>query len=370
MLHNLLKILLLFQNFKKSFCNCEVDHSESNNHHSTAFEVPRFPLNIAIGIGPPKTGSTVVNAVLGLHKNVTRAKNQGETWHFIREDLYFQGTEQYKTLLFDQATNDDTLFVEKTPYYAVDQLVPYRILSSLGNKVKFIYTIRNIYDAVVSYIMHCSLHTGIIYPDTWILEAIRSWDAYENCALDVASQELGIEHNDYLSVVMNRDFSRSRVTSMEAIELKIILKCGRATNHGLGSFFFPLTFARYSLIFGSENIHIISHDDFVYGDNEVFQNTMQELLTFLDLPMDDELMYTAASNHEHFITRASTEKEQKRKQLKIETEAYVRHALEPYVASKCDTYRVLVAEDTTMSKLLAHMECHKNNFREQIVVVP
>jgi len=111
-----------------------------------------------IGIGPARTGSTAIMWMLEGHpqieigdyrlQNLTCCRG-GELYFFSRDSLFHKGFDFYKGF-FPLRKPNVKIAGEKTPKYSSHPLVPYRIRAMLGPKVKFIFTIRDPVEALLS----------------------------------------------------------------------------------------------------------------------------------------------------------------------------------------------------------------------------
>jgi len=111
-----------------------------------------------IGIGPARTGSSAIMWMLESHPQIEigdyRLQNStccrgGELYFFSRDSLFRKGFNFYKGF-FPLRKPNVKIAGEKTPKYSSHPLVPYRIRAMLGPKVKFIFTIRDPLEALLS----------------------------------------------------------------------------------------------------------------------------------------------------------------------------------------------------------------------------
>jgi len=154
-----------------------------------------------IGIGPARTGTTVLFNALGSHPEIQLgdpALNEqtccegSELYFFERDDMLLNGMEYYKRF-FGPRQSGVRIAGEKTPRYSDNPLVPYRVRAALGPKVKLIFTIRNPMEAVISLWRMRMSNRGNdsqVGFETYIAQLLSQQTAYDHCTNDKVKRAL------------------------------------------------------------------------------------------------------------------------------------------------------------------------------------
>jgi len=141
-----------------------------------------------IGIGPARSGSSNLLWSLEQHPNIQvgdpALQNQSccpgsELQFFSNDDLFIQGMDFYKGFFGPRKPNA-LIAGEKTPTYSDHPLVPHRILAMLGPHVKFIFTLRDPMEALLS-LYSLRKQEKKVNVSYWFNTLLEDQAAYEAC---------------------------------------------------------------------------------------------------------------------------------------------------------------------------------------------
>ena len=170
--------------------------------HSGAFRDETFLL----GIGPPKTSSTVLYNSMTKFLRLRRAHNPnrccGMEYHFWSQDSKFTaGLEAYKRTYWHPT--GPGVFFEKTPEYFYNPLVAYRVVQLVPH-AKLIITLRSPLAAAQSLYRHgkklCP-HHGIGNFTSYVDHYWAAWQTYSACRERELHRIISCKYPEHVSVV-------------------------------------------------------------------------------------------------------------------------------------------------------------------------
>jgi len=271
-----------------------------------------------IGIGPARSGSTVLMMTLAAHPQVQvgdpALNNQtccdgSELYFFEHDDKFIKGLDYYKGF-FGSRKPGVRIAGEKTPRYSDHPLVPYRIRSMLGPKMKFVFTVRDPLEALISLFYYRkktaaeeehgqSFDSDVSFKD-YAESLLDVQVAYSHCIDEkthVALDTLGaVGKGIYMTIfeafqTMDLGFEHAQQLD-EAAYSCWIGSTGNYTDDRLQHYYFVDNLTRWRLVFGDENVMCVWNDEF-RRDGLTVSN---RVASFLGLDPFDDLPEVAKPN--------------------------------------------------------------------------
>ena len=261
-----------------------------------------------LGVGPAKSGSTIVADILEWSGRVVVGKLpccKGETNFLVNRRNFTQGLRKYADF-FEVPAEKVVGYYDKTPEYAVDYLAPFRGAAFLNPKrVRLIFTMRNHLDMDASQFFHFKVDKN--YND-WVPERIENLKVIEDCRKKTFSSLF----SSTLSLKDLYDRSIFSVESTLRVEETIQETCGYQRNSRaniLRGHFFENLIRRWTHVFPDTDYLCVANEDLVMNP----AHSMKRIYAFVglgDIPVEATGSHLDPNRTLHKLVKATLRQQQ------------------------------------------------------------